>query len=115
MLDGGAPRDLAQPLEDLLPVEEELVPDHGVAGVDDQAAPLVDPDRVGIGGVGGRRRSRGQASRIACSAVGCPMPCFARRASISSDELARGRRRLCASDPRRGSAGATRSGPQPTC
>jgi hypothetical protein len=46
------PGSLPDPLDDLGPVQEKLVPDDGVGRMDNQPAALVDPHRVRIGGVG---------------------------------------------------------------
>src|SRR5580692_4408116 len=51
LLDAGAPRDPPDPLDDLGAVEEELVADDRVGGVDDQPSPLVHAHRVRVGGV----------------------------------------------------------------
>src|SRR5580700_3142319 len=51
LLDAGAPGNPAYPLDYLRPVEEQLVADDRVGGMDDQPSPLVDANRVRIGGV----------------------------------------------------------------
>jgi hypothetical protein len=51
LLDRRAAREGLDPGDDLGPVEEKLIADDGMAGVDLQAAALIHPDGVGVGGV----------------------------------------------------------------
>ena len=53
MLDGGAAGQRLDPADDLGPVEEKLVADDSVAGVDLEPSALVDPDGMRVGRVRG--------------------------------------------------------------